>query len=295
MATNSLTDLLALLEESESNSPAIEKSASANVAELSMDQLIKMAEDEGERAAAEMAAAEDAQLAQSQADAQDDGGEDEEDDDATPTQTPKDKENNMDKQAFLKKLADSLTDTGSIQPNLQQEADAQNVAMDDVAVKPTPGTMQGMGAMTQAIMAQAQQAAAETGSGVQVGDGDDLAEDEEDAVTKAAALDSLMGSGYSFDEAANLVKAAADAVTKSHQYSDHEKAAAVGELMAQGIDFDQAVELVKQAASDEQAPQYSDHEKAAAVGELMAQGIDFDQAVQLVKQAADEAEKKKTR
>ena len=293
MATNSLNDLLALLEESESNSPAIEKSASANVAELSMDQLIKLAEDEGERAAAEMAAAEDAQLAQSQADAQDENEGEGESEDATPTKTPKDKENNMDKQAFLKKLAESLTDTGTIQPNLQQEADAQNVAMDDVAVKPTPGTMQGMGAMTQAIMAQAQEAAADTGSGVQAGDGDDMVEDEEDAVTKAAALDSLMNSGYSFDEAANLVKAAASAVTKP-QYSDHEKAAAVGELMAQGIDFDQAVELVKQAAAgDEQAPQYSDHEKAAAVGELMAQGIDFDQAVELVKQAADEAGKKK--
>ena len=249
MATNSLNDLLALLEESESNSPAIEKSASANVAELSMDQLIKLAEDEGERAAAEMAAAEDAQLAQSQADAQDENEGEGESEDATPTKTPKDKENNMDKQAFLKKLAESLTDTGTIQPNLQQEADAQNVAMDDVAVKPTPGTMQGMGAMTQAIMAQAQEAAADTGSGVQAGDGDDMVEDEEDAVTKAAALDSLMNSGYSFDEAANLVKAAASAVTKP-QYSDHEKAAAVGELMAQGIDFDQAVELVKQAADE---------------------------------------------
>lgn len=246
---NTLNDLLAALDDS----VAMEKSAQDNsfdVSELSMDELIKLAEDEGERAAAEMAAADDKRLAtdkqEDEAKADEERAEAKKDD----SEAKKDDEK-MDKEAFLKKLAEIVvSDNGGAEEDMVNAPTAEMVAMDDAKVKPQPGTTEGAGNLVQAIMASAEEAASDTGSGVEVGDGDDMAEPEEDQVTKAAALDNLMSAGFSFEEAADMVKAASDAVEAEAvaEYSDMDKAAAVGQLMAQGIDFADAVELVKQAA-----------------------------------------------
>jgi len=244
---NTLNDLLAALDDS----VAMEKSAQENIpdmSELSMDQLIKLAEDEGERAAAEMAAADEARLTDAKKDEQ--KADDEKAEAKKDNSEAKKDEKDMDKEAFLKKLAEIVvSDNGGSEDDMVNDPAAQMVAMDDVKVKPQPGTTDGVGNLIQTIMNSSEQAASDTDSGVEVGDGDDMAEPEEDQVTKAAALDNLMSAGFSFEEAADMVKAASDAVSKQEvKYSDMDKAAAVGELMSQGIEFGEAVDLVKEAS-----------------------------------------------
>ena len=240
----SLNDLVAFLDDT----VAMEKSAQEQIdlSDLSMDQLIKLAEDEGERAAAEMAAADEARLTDAKKD-EDEADEDSDEAKAKEEEAKKD-EKNMDKEAFLKKLAEIVvSDDGGSEEDMVNAPAAEMVAADDVKVKMNPGLTEGAGNLVQTIMNSSEEAAHETDAGVEVGDGDDMAEPEEDAVTKAAALDNLIEAGFSFDEAADMVKAAAAAVTETEEYSDMDKAAAVGELMGRGMSFEDAVDLVKEA------------------------------------------------
>lgn len=63
-----------------------------------------------------------------------------------------------------------------------------------------------------------------------------------------------------------------------------EKTAAVAALVESGIDFDDAVDLVKAAAAELDF-EHDQQVKQAALEELMDQGIDFDSAVEMVKEA----------
>lgn len=60
---------------------------------------------------------------------------------------------------------------------------------------------------------------------------------------KEAAFNQLISEGYSFEDAAGLVKAACE----FPQSEEFEKAAALGELLSEGFVFDEAVELIKEA------------------------------------------------
>lgn len=63
---------------------------------------------------------------------------------------------------------------------------------------------------------------------------------------KTAAVISLVNSGYDFDDAVSMVKAASDALDADHD--TFVKQAALNELLDSGVDFDYAVEMVKEAS-----------------------------------------------
>lgn len=95
---------------------------------------------------------------------------------------------------------------------------------------------------------------------------------------KVAYMNELLEQGVDFDEAADMVKSAAE-----QEASDNlEKAAAINELVGRGHDFEDAVALVKQAAEEIE----DEMEKAATLGNLIAQGVDFDEAIEMIKEAS---------
>lgn len=108
-------------------------------------------------------------------------------------------------------------------------------------------------------------------------------------IEKAAAVDGLMGEGYAFEDAVELVKQASEEIAAED--AELEKIAAVNALIGEGINFEDAIELVKQASHEmDYEEEYSDMEKMAAVQELMVEdGLDFEEASELVKQAAEES------
>ena len=99
-----------------------------------------------------------------------------------------------------------------------------------------------------------------------------------EAHKKYASMNELLEQGVDFDEAADMVKSAAE-----QEASDNlEKAAAINELVGRGHDFEDAVALVKQAAEEIE----DEMEKAATLGNLIAQGVDFDEAIEMIKEAS---------
>ncbi len=99
-----------------------------------------------------------------------------------------------------------------------------------------------------------------------------------EAHKKYASMNELLEQGVDFDEAADMVKSAAE-----QEASDNlEKAAAINELVGRGHDFEDAVALVKQAAEEIE----DEMEKAATLGSLIAQGVDFDEAIEMIKEAS---------
>lgn len=72
----------------------------------------------------------------------------------------------------------------------------------------------------------------------------DAIDAENEAQVKKAAFNELLSAGYSFADAAAMVKSAGAAKT-----IEHEKAAAVSQLLDSGVDFDTAIELVEAKAS----------------------------------------------
>lgn len=264
---STLNELLASLDDSVAMEKSAQVQVQKNVGSLSLDELVKLAEDEGERAAAEMAATRDAENVEAE-DKEDNQTANEEDpaaDDGEDSEANKEDDEKMNKEAFLKKLAEMTVTDSDSQPQVMLENQEEQVAMDDAKVQPTPATDAGVGDLLTAIVENAEARANAAGEGVQNGD---EVEPVEDAVVKAAALDDLMAQGYSFEDAADMVKAAADAVAQV-EYSDIEKAAAVGELMARGVDFAEAVDLVKEAAAS-MILSNKKHDKPTAMGKARA-------------------------
>lgn len=180
--------------------------------------------------------------------------------------------------SILTKLAEELgqgTPAAATSPpvNQIQAENAQMEAESAAKILPTPE-----GNVNQILEQIVQRAQAE-GAGV-----DNIAtehgatgipEETDDEVEKAAAVTTLVGSGYDFDTAINLVKQAAFAIAQEEDAI--EKSAAINNLMAQGYDFDAAVNYVQAVESE--------WTKQAAMENLMSQGYDFDTAVELVKEA----------
>lgn len=195
--------------------------------------------------------------------------------------------------ALLLKLAgvgDQTTSNGidpAGTPSKIQEDNAALVAEDDSKIKPiaTSDGNQATGSINEifdAIVADAMsQGAASTDqvhtTGVASHEG--AAEKAVPNQEKVAALNELIESGVSFEDATSMIKQAELEIAENL-----EKTAAVQALVEQGVDFDTAADLVKQAALDIAAEEEG-LAKAAAVSELMAQGIDFDKAVEMVKEA----------
>ena len=196
------------------------------------------------------------------------------------------------KQAGESNTADGIAPEGV--PAMHQRDNAQMVAEQAAAVKPMP-TSDGLrptGTINQIFDAVVQDALSqgaastdqvhETGIAAQEGAVEDHATPNQ---MKVAAMGQLLEQGFSFDEAAEMVKQASE---QGAQASDEmEKAAAVQELVTNyGIDFGDAVEMIK-AAAEEIEREEDTLMKAAAMDELLAQGLDFDTALTLIKQAGE--------
>lgn len=213
--------------------------------------------------------------------------------------------------------------------NKIQEDNAAMDAQADAKVQPLPASEGTANQIIQAIVAKAQSE----------GSGEDILTAQEgaavavqpktnDEVEKAAAVASLVESGFDFDSAVQMVKEAEEAI-KSESL-EQEKQAAFSELLSSGISFDKAIELVKQAEEDlskeagalalakNALPAVTagakglsnkaklgiaaggaaavggavaasrSQEKRAAFEALSEAGIDFDTAVELIKQAEQE-------
>jgi hypothetical protein len=201
---------------------------------------------------------------------------------AAQTQT---KETSMNKQAaaagaaiadaILQKIAnagDGNTENGIVAgqvPNKAQVGSAQMVAEDDAKVKPLPtknAIGNGGGSLNQifdAIVADTlsqgavsvDQGMGAPGMAAHEGNGEEHATpnqvntqsaySENDEAEKVAAVNSLVSEGFSFDDAVNMVKSAAEEIQREEV--SQVKQAALDNLIAAGVDFDSAVALVKQA------------------------------------------------
>jgi hypothetical protein len=167
------------------------------------------------------------------------------------------KENDMSKLAdlILEKLA-GIAEVSEQTPGNQIQA--ANQVMDAQAaakVQPTPGSDQevGVNQIFQAIVAKARGEGAGDDNlvaGVPAPEGaqDALSQGGEEEQEKAAAVSTLVKSGFDFDTAVDLVKQAEVALIEDAW--DQEKQAAFDSLINAGVDFDSAVSLVKQAEDE---------------------------------------------
>lgn len=99
-----------------------------------------------------------------------------------------------------------------------------------------------------------------------------------DEQEKAAAVSALVADGVDFDEAINLVKAAAEDLANEGQV----KAAAISDLVASGVSFNEAVSMVKSAGVAQAKPANIEQEKRAAFDMLVSGGVDLFTAAELV-------------
>jgi hypothetical protein len=149
---------------------------------------------------------------------------------------------------------------GGVAPNKNQIDVAQQVAEQDATIKPMPtgDGIRNSGTINQIFDAIVSDA---------LGQG-------------AAAVDQVAGGGVAGNEGA----VEAHAVPNQVPDESVEKTAAVVSLVNSGIDFDDAVNMVKAAAEQIEAEE-AEQVKQAAFASLVGQGIDFDLAAAMVKSA----------
>lgn len=186
-------------------------------------------------------------------------------------------EENMNKEAqdagkelatmILEKLAEGVvvqenSATAAPPANKLQQKDQELVAQHDQRVTPVPGRNGTISQMFDAIVAKAK-ARSNAVAYDQVGAGDTQGAHEggdvalgtgaqgpsPEVIDKTAAVNALIEAGIEWEDAVDLVKAAAYEIEQEEL--GQVKLAAVGELMNQGLDFDSAVEAVQAVTTEE--------------------------------------------
>lgn len=175
--------------------------------------------------------------------------------------------------AILEKLAASqapmVENTGSSGGHKVHQDVSKAVSQDDSKVGPMPGRNGTINQLFDAIVAKAKatsgattydqveggttSASAEKGDMKVMGTpsvnpSPDISDHAKVAEEKQAAVQALIEAGASWEDAIDMVKAAAEEIEREEV--DQVKVAAVNELMKEGMDFDGAVDAVRQAITD---------------------------------------------
>jgi hypothetical protein len=254
---------------------------------------------------------------------------------STEDQEAKTEEDSMNKEAnennkslatqILEKLAQDVTaDNNAGGPNKLQKDQSVLVAQHDARIGAMPGRNGTINQLFEAIVAKAKSLGyvdyniVQGGTSLSAAEGKDPGSAKSippspDVQEKQAAVQALIEAGMEWDNAVELVKAAAEEIEAEE--IEQVKVAAVNELVSEGFDFEQACELVKAAAEEElyefvedpegeyvldassaegddeaegetEAEEFTDVEKTAAVNELLGEGYAFDEAIEIVKQAS---------
>lgn len=165
--------------------------------------------------------------------------------------------------AILEKLAEGAVENAATGgPNRLQQTDAALVAQHDARIGPTPARNGTLAQMFDAIVDKAKaisgavsydQVAAGTAQAPSEGKdqamGTPAIAPSPDVIDKTAAVNALVEAGLEWEDAVDLVKAAAYEIEQEEV--GQVKLAAVGELMSQGVDFDSAVDAVIKATQAE--------------------------------------------